>query len=58
MSTRSPGYHLNGTRDEVGVVPALAQLGDEVVGEDLDAAARERHLGAADGDSHVLATIA
>jgi len=39
-------------------VPALGELGDEVVREDLDAPARERHLRAADGDSQVLATIA
>ena len=44
--------------DEVGIVAALAQLGDEVVGEDLDAATGERDLGPADGDSQVLATIA
>ena len=44
--------------DEVGLVPARAQLGDEVVGEDLDAAAGERHLRAADGDSQVVAMIA
>ena len=44
--------------DEVGVVSALGELGDEVVREDLDAPSRERHLGAADGDSQVLATIA
>jgi hypothetical protein len=49
---------LEGNGDEVGVVPALGELGNEVVREDLDAPARERHLRAADGDSQVLATIA
>ena len=36
------GVPLERHGDEVGVVAALAQLGDEVVREDLDAAARER----------------
>jgi hypothetical protein len=45
-------------RDEVGVVVALAQLGDQVVGEDLDAAAGESDLWPADRDSQVLATMA
>ena len=45
-------------RDEVGVVAALAELGDQVVGEDLDAAAGEGDLWPADRDSQVLATIA
>jgi hypothetical protein len=39
-------------------VTAAAQLGDQVVGEDLDAAAGKRHLGSTDRDSQVLATIA
>ena len=52
MSTRAPGYHLNGTRDEIGLVAARAQLVDEPVGEDLGPAAGERHLGPQDGDSH------
>jgi hypothetical protein len=33
-------------------VAARVQLGDEVVREDLGAAAREGHLRPADGDSH------
>ena len=52
MSTRAPGYHLNGKRDEIGLVPAVAELVDEPVGEDLRPAPRERHLGPKDGDSH------
>ena len=35
---------LERDRDEVGLVAARAQLVDELVGEDLGAAARERHL--------------
>src|SRR4029450_12218525 len=46
------GIPLERDADEVGLVPALAELLDEVVGEDLDAAARERHLRSADGDLH------
>ena len=52
------GVPLERQRDDVGLVPALAQLGGEVVREDLGAAALERHLRAADGDPHVRATIA
>jgi hypothetical protein len=44
--------------DEVGLVPASSELRDEVVREDLDAAARERDLRPADGDPQVVATIA
>jgi hypothetical protein len=39
-------------------VAALAELGDQIVGEDLDPAAGEGDLRPADGDSQVLATIA
>ncbi|MBW8741036.1 MAG: hypothetical protein JF623_00075 [Acidobacteria bacterium] len=39
-------------RDEVDLVPAHAQLRHEVVGEDLRAAALERHLRRADRDPH------
>ncbi len=45
-------------RDEVGLVAARAQLLDELVREDLGAAAVERHLRSADGDPHLRATIA
>jgi hypothetical protein len=41
-------------RDELGLVVARAQLGDEVVREDLGAAADERHLRPADGDFHAV----
>ena len=47
------GIPLERHRDEVGVVPARPQLLDELVGEDLDASARERHLGAQDRDAHM-----
>ena len=39
------GVPLERHRHELGLVPALAQLVDELLGEDLGAAARERHLG-------------
>jgi hypothetical protein len=37
---------------EVDLVRARTQLRHEIVGEDLRAAALERHLGGADGDPH------
>ena len=52
VSTRSPGYHLNGTETMSASWPRARSCRDELVGEDLDAAARERHLRPADGDSH------
>ena len=45
-------------RHEIRLVAAGAQLPDELVREDLGAAAVERHLRSADGDSHLRATIA
>ena len=39
-------------RDEVGLVTARAELTDELVGDDLDPAARERHLRAEHRDPH------
>jgi len=44
--------------DELRLVVALAQLGDEVVDEDLRSAADERDLSRADRDPHRRATIA
>ena len=44
VSTRSPGYHLNGTVTRSASCPRARQLGGQVVREDLGAAARERHL--------------
>ena len=38
--------------DQLGVVTARAQLGDERLGEHLGASALERHLRVADGDPH------
>ena len=38
--------------DEVGLVPARAELADEIVREDLGPAALERNLRRADGDPH------
>jgi hypothetical protein len=52
------GVPLERDADEVGVVAAATELLDEVVGEDLDAAAGKWHLRPTDGDSHVRATIA
>jgi hypothetical protein len=49
---------LEGDADEVGVVAAALELGDQVVGEDLDSAPSEGDLWTADGNSQVLATIA
>ena len=46
------GIPLERDRDEVGVVPPRAELVDELVGEDLGAAPRERHLGPQDRDPH------
>ena len=43
---------LVGNRDEVRLVPASAELADEVVREDLGPAALERNLRRADGDPH------
>ena len=40
-------------RDEVGLVTARPELTDELVGEDLDPAARERNLRAKHRDPHV-----
>ena len=47
-----PGYHLNGTRDQLRLVATAAQRVDEVVGHQLRPAAHERHLRRADGDPH------
>ena len=47
-----PGYHLNGIVDELGLVTARPQCGDEVVRHHLGPAAHERHLRRADGDPH------
>ena len=52
MRTLRARVPLERDRDEIGLVPARAQLVDERVGEDLRAAARERHLRPADGDPH------
>ena len=52
------GIPLERHADEVGVVAAALELGDQVVGEDLDSAPGEGDLWTADGDSQVLATIA
>ena len=52
VSTRAPGYHLNGTETMSASWPRSAELVDERVREDLGAAARERHLRPADGDPH------
>ena len=46
------GIPVEGHGDEVGLVVARPELLDERLGEDLGAAARERHLRRADGDSH------
>ena len=46
------GIPLVRNGDVVDLVVAGAELGDEVVGEDLCAAAGERHLRTADGDPH------
>ena len=43
---------------ELRLVAALAQLVDQALAEDLGASTDERHLGQADGDPHVRATIA
>src|SRR5207247_9182271 len=43
-------------RHEVDRVVARAQLGDEIVSEDLGTAARKRHLRRADGDPHAAPT--
>ena len=47
-----PGIPLERDGDEVGVVPAGAELLDELVREDLGAAASEGHLGPEDRDPH------
>ena len=44
--------------DDVGVMPSTPELVDEPVREDLGAAVRERHLRAADGDSHCVLRVA
>ena len=43
-------------RHEVDLVVARAQLGDEIVSEDLGTAARKGHLRRADGDPHAAPT--
>ena len=43
---------LERDRDEIRLVPARAQLRDELVREDLGAPTRERHLRPEDGDPH------
>ena len=53
-STRVPGYHLYGIAHRLGLVPASAQLVDELVGHHLGPAVDERHLRPADRDSHCL----
>ncbi len=52
VSTRSFGYHLNGTRHELGAVAAPLEARGELAREDLGAARLERHLRQADGDPH------
>ena len=52
------GVPLERNRHELGVVIALAQLLDETVAHDLGTPANEGHLGRADRDPHVRATMA
>ena len=46
------GIPLERHGDEIRLVPSGAELLDELIREDLDAAVRERHLRPADGDPH------
>ena len=57
-STRSRGYHLNGTVTSAASCPRSFSSSRQPLGEHLCAAARERHLRMGDDDPHRRAWIA
>ena len=58
VMTALGGYHLNGTATSSVSCPARTELRDEVLDQELGAAARERDLRMADEDPQRCATSA